>query len=519
MLIGLAALAPALAAPTCNGSGQSQKQAIRLTVNAIPDDQNDVLVVPPSGFTVDLTFPYPAEVIPDTLLVKAFPFDGSAAVNLTPAVVDLRSDGAVVVVPPGTPLSFGSHTIAGWVQRTNGTWGDDRLDVAVRQHAIGAPLETPQWIQLDFEADRDGDGLPDFPDDLTRFGLISSADPSLSFWVQFWIMREIGLRAQGFYHTPDPSRLPGGDAADVTFRTYPPDSGLYTRICVGGEDPTGGPVIGNVRFDPGNGNLADVACDDMLATGIFPRELWTYSGDSTFQDVFDPLVQQPLGTHPLDSVVLSPDYDPSDSEQRQRREDIDLALDTFAQAVATIAAHESGHALGLVPPGPPGGGLYGGRGGAAYTHDLMPDGSVPSENLLMNQGSTFSFRRLIGWGSTPLPRLRELDFAYLRGRLVLDSGVTGIYPPPEVTAISPVGIPSDEGYTATITITGAELRATPSVRLIGPVIHSLLSEIYVSSTEVTGTVTVPQIAPGVYDVELTNPDGQRAILPDAFTVY
>ena len=59
--------------------------------------------------------------------------------------------------------------------------------------------------------------------------------------------------------------------------------------------------------------------------------------------------------------------------------------------------------------------------------------------------------------------------------------------------------------------------ATPSVRLVGPNVRHLLSEVLVAEG-VSGLVITTQLVPGVYDVEVENPDGQVAVLAGAITV-
>ena len=51
----------------------------------------------------------------------------------------------------------------------------------------------------------------------------------------------------------------------------------------------------------------------------------------------------------------------------------------------------------------------------------------------------------------------------------------------------------------------------PSLRLLGPVTHTLFTPQFVDSTEVRGTVIVPLVPLGTYDLEVKNADGQIAL--------
>ncbi len=499
--VALAILAPALLADTC-----PDVERVAITLNAIRGAQKDLLLVPPSGFTIDVKYPAPDYVVPNTLAISIGPLPGDAGetIDLLPHIVWSNATGAVAMLPPTQPLAVGSHRVTASVDGSLGT-PTTVFDFAVRAHATGAPLATPNWIQFDFDLDRNGDEIADFDTDLEAFGLSAT--------VRDWAIGEIVAGAQAFYDAPNPSNLPGGDGSDVTFSDAPAPVGPFTRICVGGEDPTGGATIGNVIQDPGNANPADVACDDFFPSGVFPREILFYSGETTFWEAFGPVLAEPLGTNPLDDIVLSTSYDPGDPAQFARFGAIETAVLAFAQAVATVAAHESGHALGLVPKGVPGRGLFGGEDG----HNGVPGGDPPADNLLMNAGATFSFAQLSGASETP--QLSELSHAYLRGRLVLDARVDGIYPAPGVVAVDPTWASRSGPPFITLTVSGGNFRATPGLRLLGSVsVYSLFSPQFVSANELNGSMIVPFLANGSYDLEVTNPDGQVRVLEHALSI-
>ena len=501
----------------CEGPGPGT--SIQVTLNGIPADEAAVLVVPPAGFTVDVEFADPARVRPESLsLVIGSQRTGSVTIDLAPEIVASDSSGAVAIMPSDTPLAIGTHIAVAAVETTSGRTIVAAQLFAVRQHSPGPPLANGQWVQLDFSEDRDGDGRADFQDDLLAFGLGSAADPASAAIVHDWVIGEVVARSQAFFDETNPSGLPGGDAADVVLSDLPAPAGPYTRICVGGEDPSGGNAIGNVLYDARNGNLADVACDDFLPSGVFPRGMLAYAFQASFQNVFAPLLAFPVGDHPLDATVLGPGYDPDDPAQRARFEEISAGVEGFAQALASITAHEVGHALGMVAPGDPGAGLFGGFSGPEYTHNLTPAGATPSENLLMNEGQSFSFARLAGLEGESPPRIRALNWAYLQGRLVLDPAVTGIYPAPSVQGFDPPTLSRSGPVSVPVTVVGQRFLPTPTIRLLGPLDFNVLVPTFGDATELTGLAVSSFLDVGTYDVEVTNPDGQVALLPAALTV-
>lgn len=494
---------------------------IDVTVDGIPPQDRQLLVLPPAGFLVDVRIPSRADTVPDTLAVRLRPWSGSPDRILEPPLVR-RDDGATFRVPEEMRLEPGSYTVWATVDWADGATESVSLPVAVREPSRPAPLAGGQWIQLDFEADRDGDALADFPADLASFGLASGRSPSVDMRIESWVIDEILARTAALY-TANPSELPGGDPLPIVFSAEAPAYGPYTRICVAGASPGESSIIGNVLLDPGNQERSDEACDDFLPSGVFPRELHVYADDPSFQAVFGPLLETPAGLHRLDAVVLSPAYEPALPEQRQRRDVLARGVETFAQLVASVTAHEVGHAMGLVPPGAPGRGLYGGEQGADFTHNQSAAGTVPDDELLMNPGPSFSFDDLAGTGGARLPRLRALNFAYLQGRLILDPRVDGIHPPPVLEAVTPSRISTDGGLLVGIEVSGRGLLPDPSLLLRGPTdywIEPLTTVLGLPQApdRVRGTLLAPTLLRGVYDVELTNRDGQRATLSGALEV-
>lgn len=505
-------------APPPQGSGG--EPSVSVSINGIPDAMASLLVVPPSGFVVTLALtPSGAPIDPDSIGIGLERWGGSIQM----LAVSPSPDGSSArLVVPG-PLATGTWTAIGVAVDSDGNVGNDELDFAVRDYPNGTPpIGSGQQIWLDFEADRDATPGPDFAVDLRSFGLGSASAPVVSALAEDEIVQRILDRVAEIYHLQDPTGLGGPDPIDVTFSADPPAGGDVTQICVGGEDPSGGVTIGTILIDPNNADRNSVECATIPPTGIFPRELLVLKNEPAFQDTFDALRSTtggtPVGADPWDAVILDPGFDPASAsgEAAARWERVDAAMQVFADALGTIVAHETAHALGLVPAGAPGAGLYGGSVGARLQHNVEPGGGDPAENFVMNAGNTYTLARLSGLEGEPLAFFRPLNHAYLRDRVVLAPKVTALLPPPKVTAVNPSLIAND--LTA-VTVTGRDFAATPALRCVNyGYVYNMIGETFVSESEVTGQVFRPQVVPGVYDLELENPDGQKSVLADAITV-
>jgi hypothetical protein len=101
--------------------------------------------------------------------------------------------------------------------------------------------------------------------------------------------------------------------------------------------------------------------------------------------------------------------------------------------------------------------------------------------------------------------------------VVIDPAVTLLAFPPVATSITPSTI-NPSGYTE-IFVNGSGFLPTPVLRLLSTsYAYNVVGEALVSSSQVKGWCNYGQIPPGVYDVEVKNPDGQISVLPAALTV-
>jgi hypothetical protein len=495
---------------------------VAVTLNAVAESLNDLLIVPANDFVINVDVsPGSAVVDPSSFWALLVHWGGSTTEITSEFTMD--ADGGHAAIGPLQNLQDGTYTVYTVISDEEGELGWSQLDFAVRARTGAPPIGTGQKLWYDFTSDRDGVSGPDFPVDLVTFGLSSPADPALSAQVMDMVIDAILARISEAYHTQDPNGFGTFDPVDVTLYSEDPGGSDVTRICIGGPDPSGGNVIGSILIDPLNSDRATVECGTLPPTGVFPREMTAYQSQPSFQLALAALMPAlggtPVGEDPLDPIVLAPGFDPgtASAEEVYRHSIIDFAIRKFADALGSILAHETGHALGLVAPGSPGGGLHGGAAGAAFSHDVNANGTIPPFNYLMKQGGAFTFAKLAGMSGYPLPYFRPLDFAYLRDRVILDPAITALLMPPSVAGAAPASVAQPTNIQ--VTVTGSEFAATPRLELVNESFNYQMAGVsWVESSQVQGWVVSVQIPPGSYDLVLTNPDGQADTLADAFTV-
>lgn len=510
-----------LVAGQCDGNAGGVPPTVSITLNAVEDDLNDLLVVPPGNFGAQVSYaPGGAALDLATFDAALIAWGGGDPIDVS-ALFTLGPTGAVTLVPGAIGLVPGTWTLVAGLGDVAGNGSYATYDFAIRDFGATPPIDTGQQIWLDFESDRDGTAGPDFALDLEIFGLGSPAAPALSDQVRQEVLDRTLARVGEAYYLQDPNGFGAPDPIDIAFSTSDPGAGDVTRICVGGPDPSGQGAIGNVFYDPGNSLRSSVECGTLPASGVFPREFDNYQASGAWKDAFDPVTAgaggTPIGEHVLDPIVLDPGFDPgtASAEEFQRWSDIDFALQVFSDALGTVAAHEVAHAVGLVPPGAPGTGLHGGTFGPDLVHDVAADGSEPVPNYLMKQGGAFVFSELAGMYGIPRPFFRPLDFAYLRDRTLTVNGLNQLLFPPAVDSIEPPIISGS----LQVTITGSGFASPVSVRFVNEVLtYNLLGEQVVSEDTITAWATSSQLASGFYAVEVENPDGQVAVLPLAVAV-
>jgi hypothetical protein len=203
-----------------------------------------------------------------------------------------------------------------------------------------------------------------------------------------------------------------------------------SEIALGGLDPEGSRsraygaastgVLGRAYFDYRNGQMTERNTSSAPGLGVFPAEMWLYQTSihlqvwpayqTVFAQRFRPLCPDmggtPAGEHPLDAVVLAPGFvfGSGTAEQRARYLAVFEAADDWATAIGIILAHEVGHSVGLVAPGPTPRGLF----GDASLHD-----SFAGAAEVMAPAVGYEAMTTLDYA------FRDVDLAYLRQRLLL----------------------------------------------------------------------------------------------------
>lgn len=426
-----------------------------VTANAIPEDQSGAnpnegtLLVPPTGFTIDLFFsdPFGAGIDPASLLVTADQALGGGAIpagtNLAPfftvtpaagtatALVDpsWTFPAATVTVtaqiasPAGTPSNTASFTFQ------SGPWPPKKM-----------PFATTQDWWIAFDKDSDQDGVPDFNDDLTLFGLAGGGNILLgpSWNVAQEVIRRIRFWTEVYYAIRNPDGTPAAGAPNLRFWTEKPTTSPFSKICVGGRNSfsTGLPpgateTTGAAFFDPNNQNKTEVLCSSQL--GVHTRSIFNiFQIGPTFQATFGPLQATPVGTHPMDVLVTDPAFEPSGPGPfppgaLARWAVIDAGMEALARATAFIVAQETGHSIGLVSSGKLpksllGGGMFGhstgghfddGLGNIMSGNNSTPSPGNPSFPFAI-ENTDMIWNRLTSGGGHFTP----LNLAYLRQRII-----------------------------------------------------------------------------------------------------
>ena len=335
---------------------------------------------------------------------------------------------ATLIVPEQLGLTSGLLSVRASFDDEAGKRFEASRRIRIRSPLGLLPIGFRQVIHFDFRVDHDGDGRPDFWNDLELFGLASTRHPDLARSVAAQIEERALLRVEAAYDPGHDPNLTGRtrDFATVRFRPDSNPGSLITRICVGGRDPTERDRVGHVRLDFRNEDKTSLECSRNPAAGLFPAALDTHRDSTLFREVLDPFLPdrggRPIGEHPDDSLerlvaLFEAGRDGQTSSARETK--IIRAIEVLGTVLGSIMAHEAGHALGLVAEGRPSVGLFGGSDGASFAHNIDSHGEEPTSNWLMNSGGSLGFEELAGEGKTGPLIFRPLNFAYLRDRVIV----------------------------------------------------------------------------------------------------
>ncbi len=202
-----------------------------------------------------------------------------------------------------------------------------------------------------------------------------------------------------------------------------------------GFDPTGdfsmmrfggtlGVNLGRSQFAPWNQGRVDDTSDDLgVATGTLLSMLSTTAG--VIEELYPilPGIGVAVGEHPADAAVLAAGYDrwavDVDPDQAQRFDDLQRIARRIGEAIGAVAAHEMGHAMGLVPDGAPPCGLFGGRPDIDFMGDERTDShhaDYPGLNLMQaGNGLIGALTDGLDWIEVPADyRLVDLALVFSR---------------------------------------------------------------------------------------------------------
>lgn len=419
----------------CGGSADNAPPTLGVRLNAIDASRVQGLVLPPSGFTVDVTAGDTGNQWADmgtvaVLLQGPGGAPDAAQLYLT-AKVGYGSFQATVA--GATPLTPGDWTATVTVRDLAGNLATAEplpFQVATPTGEL-MPFERTQLVWVRTDLDRDNNGRPDFDDDLVRLGFAVDGDPAgTTARLRTLLLDGIVAQANRLYGRGSRGEPLDAGSVGLRFTKRQPIALQHMQMALGGYDPDGNRargyadattgVLGRAYYDYRNGDPGERNTSTSPGLGVFPGEMWLYQTEiheqvypaflTLFAQRFRPLIPQmggtPVGTNPLDAVVLAPGFvfATATPPQRARWQTIMDAADDWATVIGIILAHEVGHSVGLVAPGAAPSGLF----GDATLHDTFA-------------GATEVMAPSVGYEAmtTLQYQFRDIDLAYLRQRILL----------------------------------------------------------------------------------------------------
>ncbi|MFK7739649.1 MAG: Ig-like domain-containing protein [Planctomycetota bacterium] len=408
---------------------------VSCTINGIPSSRREGLVLPPSGFAIEVSSSDPSGQWVDMGTLECILSGGAS--GPTPdqllATARLGTSSAAIIVPATAPLAAGAWTLQVRVRDLSGNLAtSNRIDFDVDARTGGAlPFERTQVVWVRTDLDRDGNGRSDYQDDLLRLGFATDGDPAgTNDYVSKLLLDGILAKSNRLYKRGDRGEPLDDGSVPLRFTPRQPIALQHMQMALGGLDPEGDRsrtygmestgVLGRAYYDYRNGNPTERNTATSPGLGVFPAEMWLYQSEiheqvyPSFQTVFAsrflPLCPDMGGTaagsHPLDAAVLTEtfDYAAATTQQRARWNTVMAAADDWAAVIGVILAHEVGHSVGLVAPGPMPTGLF----GDSSLHDTFAGAAeVMAPSVGYEAMTTLDYQ------------FRDLDLAYLRQRVLL----------------------------------------------------------------------------------------------------
>lgn len=407
---------------------------VTASINGIPSQRRDGLVLPPTGFTIDVTTTDASSQWVDMGSVEvelSGGFGPTAETLLAGATIGYNT--VQIEVPEDTPLSTGTWTMTVYASDLSGNRGQSNVIAFEVDNPSGGalPFERTQVVWVRTDLDRDGNGTPDFADDMIRLGFNTTADPSgTNAYMQKVLLDGILAKSNHLYHRGSRGEPIDSGSVQLRFTTREPILLPHMQIGLGGLDPEGDRtrvygqestgVLGRAYYDYRNGNPTERNTATSPGLGVFPAEMWLYQANiheqvypsfqtqfaSKFLAICPDMGGTPAGADPLDAAILTEsfDYDSASSAQRARWGAIMAAADDWCSVIGVILAHEVGHSVGLVAPGAMPNGLF----GDSSLHDTYASAAevmAPSVGYEAMTSLDYQFR--------------DIDLAYLRMRILL----------------------------------------------------------------------------------------------------
>jgi hypothetical protein len=404
--------------------------SIPLTRNGgTPDDPSDdvqesfMLLTPRHGFSVDVAIlDDPADPIDRSSLslrASAAMGDREAGSELA-SELELTDDAAPRaqwIVPPASAaesglvrLTLSARTAAGRAHERTLVFETTELTAA--RDPFDRPLTWLFHTESDFFTTRvtarEGtrfelasetapNGVPDLVEELALLGAQGSDDALNAIYLG-WIRERIVTETYRYFGIGPDGVAHDGISFAIVWEGAPgaPDpatfspTGEFSMMRFGGVFDG---ALGYSGFGPWNEERVD---DSGPERGIATAELFSILlSTPVATTAFDPIKPEsgvPLGEHPADAAVLDPDFDPYADHGEgidERYAELRGIARYLALAIASVTAHEMGHAMGLVPNGVPPDGFFGGIEdvsfiGAARTDSHHAD--LPGLNLMQSGG-------------------------------------------------------------------------------------------------------------------------------------
>lgn len=272
----------------------------------------------------------------------------------------------------------------------------------------------------------------DLNEDMTAMGLRSTAHPQISAFVRKLLLETVRQQMYSYFHLGTDGAVLSDDSVNIKIYfegdpDAPPKTATdVSKMGVGGWD--GGtpdtPNNGRANIDGNNKAINDNSSAGLgvFTTSMFNAALNHPIGAGILKQFLPGIGNASLGMHPKDALIWTESFDPEntdDQEAKTRYAQLKLLIDIGALAISSVAVHEMGHSLGLVPVGPPPGGLFGCAGKTSFTDSAVDSAHIDTPGLnLMQQGGDLDPAAVL---AGQLPFFNEVNLAYLRGRLLVIS--------------------------------------------------------------------------------------------------